>query len=646
MAEMSQTDRMRYDVIVVGGGHAGIEAALAAARLGCRTALVTHAAGEIGRMPCNPAIGGLGKGHLVREIDVLGGEMGRAIDETGIQFRVLNRRKGPAVQAPRAQADKHRYQQRMAAAVAAQPGLDVVCADAVALPTSGAPGSAADPLRVAGVGLADGRTLRAPRVILCTGTFLRGLMHVGETRTRGGREGAASSEGLSGELARLGFVLRRLKTGTPPRLHAASIDYSQLTAQPGDADARPFSFRTRTFTPPAHRCWLAYTNARTHDLIRANLHRSPLYGGIIAGQGPRYCPSIEDKVVRFADRDRHLVFLEPEGLETDEVYVNGISTSLPADVQDAMVRSVPGLERAELVRYGYAVEYDSVPSWQVLPTLESKKVQGLSLAGQILGTSGYEEAAGQGLIAGVNAARALGGQPPWLPGRREAYLGVLVDDLVTKDITEPYRMFTSRAEHRLHLRCDNAESRLLAAAGSLGLLPDGELGRLLARERARTRLLARLAGWRTPDPAGGAGCTAADLLRRPGIDLAAVVAMVPDGAALRTALENDVAGSLDRQAEAWLVTGLLEQVINEIKYEGYINKQERSLQELAHLDALEVPAHLDYGAVRALSAEAREKLERMRPATLGQASRIDGVRAGDLAVLTVLIRRAREEASA
>ncbi len=446
----------------------------------------------------------------------------------------------------------------MGEAVAGPDGLTVVEGDVVGLLDHVEPGGA----RVVGVVLTDGAQVRGRHTILCTGTFLRGLMHVGDRQTRGGREGAASSEGLSGELRRLGFTLRRLKTGTPPRLHADdSIDWSRLEPQPGDADARPFSFRTRNFDPPSHLCWLAYTNARTHEIIRENLHRSPLYAGAIDGLGPRYCPSIEDKVVRFADRDRHLVFLEPEGLDTDEVYVNGISTSLPADVQEQLVHSIAGLEHARLTRYGYAVEYDSVPSWQVTSRLTCKHVAGLSLAGQILGTSGYEEAAAQGLVAAVNAVRLLGGQEAWLPGRDLAYLGVLVDDLVTKEITEPYRMFTSRAEHRLALRCDNAESRLGDDAARLGLLPQVEVERLRARGAARKAALGLLEGWRAPDPAGGAGTTAAALLRRPGLDLGADRGR-GDGPMGESCGEQCGGRSMAMVGDRIQVGGLVEDVVN------------------------------------------------------------------------------------
>jgi tRNA uridine 5-carboxymethylaminomethyl modification enzyme len=628
-----------YDVVVVGGGHAGVEAALAVARMGARCALVTHDRLEIGRMPCNPAIGGLGKGQLVREIDVLGGEMGRAIDRTGIQFRILNRTKGPAVQSPRAQADKYAYQAEMVDVTSSQDGLDVVAGDVAALrvqpDTSGRP-------RVVGVVLEQGQEISCARVILCTGTFLKGLMHVGEQQTVGGREGAASSEGLSGGLVDLGFQLKRLKTGTPPRLLRSSIDFSCLKAQPGDVPPKPFSFRTRHFSPDQVDCHMAYTSALTHGIISRSLDRSPLFGGTIDGQGPRYCPSIEDKVVRFADKEQHLLFLEPEGRDSEEVYVNGLSTSLPADVQEQFVHSVEGLERAKILRYGYAIEYDSVPSWQIHDSLESKPVGGLYLAGQILGTSGYEEAAAQGLVAGVNAVRALDNRPPIKIGRDEAYLGVLIDDLVTKEISEPYRMFTSRAEHRLHLRCDNAENRLVDLALELDILPGKDQELLRARREvvlAVTHLLDRV---RVEAPQRGGRVTGAEYLRFPGARLQNLLqeAAGSEGA---QAIEFECNKLRDLAASGSLLDDALFQVENDIKYGGYIAKQNRLLKGRAHMDHLEIPELFDYQGITALSTEAREKLGMVRPKTLGQAGRIDGVRAGDLAVLSVVLKKWREQ---
>ncbi len=598
-------------------------------------------------MPCNPAIGGLGKGHLVKEIDALGGEMGRAIDAVGIQFRLLNRRKGPAVRSPRAQADKESYRRHMSDVVGSEPGLTVIPGEAVSLLIEKGDGGS----RIFGVGSADGREHRARRVVLCAGTFLRGLMHVGEDRFEGGREGSAVAAGLSESLLSAGLELYRLKTGTPPRLSRDSIDFKRVTTQKGDDDPAPFSFRTRIFAPEQVSCHITHTNDRTHQLIRENLERSPLFGGVIEGTGPRYCPSIEDKVVRFADKTSHHVFLEPEGLASDEIYVNGLSSSLPADVQEGFIRTVVGLEEARIVRYGYAVEYDSVPSWQVGPSLETRKVSGLYLAGQILGTSGYEEAAAQGLVAGVNAAFSLQGEDPFLPRRDEGYLGVLIDDLVTKEISEPYRMFTSRAEHRLAMRCDNAEERMLPHAERLGLLPSGELDLLRDRVRAAGAARAFMAGLKVKDSGRSeASSRLDDTVRRNGSDIESIWALP-----VRNGDDEDVEGEigcgeyLEREVASF-ATALSPRLVNEavlqaatdIRYAGYISKQEKLLSRRSHLDELEIPEDFTFLDIGALSYEAREKLNRMRPGTLGRAARIDGVRQSDLAILAVMIRRHAE----
>ena len=603
---------MIYDVIVAGGGHAGCEAALACARMGVATLLVTIRRGDIARMPCNPAIGGLAKGQLVREIDALGGEMGLCIDHAGIQFRMLNRAKGPAVWSPRAQADKTAYHERMMAAIEAEEHLDLLEDEITGLAMAGG--------RVKGVVTAGGGELRAKKVILALGTFPNGLMHIGETQIPGGREGEPPSRALSDWLSGAGVERERLKTGTPPRLVKGSIDFSRCEVQPGDEEPSPFSFRTGKLVVEQVPCHITWTWEKTHAIINANIHRAPLFSGQIQGTGPRYCPSIEDKVVRFSEKPRHQIFLEPEGRDSEEIYVNGLSTSLPADVQLEMVRSVPGLEGAEIARYGYAIEYDYFPPHQIHSTLESRKIAGLYFAGQVNGTSGYEEAAAQGLIAGINAALALHRRGPFIPGRSEAYIGVLIDDLVTKEIREPYRMFTSRAEYRLSLRQDNADERLLRYAARFGLLPPLQWERMIEARKSIQRARRRLEAEKVT--ASNAGTMrAARLLQRPGVSLDDVEALLS-------------AGPLDLEKRE------RESLEIDLKYRGYIRRQARTVEKLKRMERRRIPDDFTYGEIEALSTEAREKLEKFRPETLGKAARLAGVRVSDISVLMVFLEKA------